>query len=323
MRAASRPRHATRRGHAASAEVRPLDARKRVRRRSVAVPSSSDLVGQVVGGFAIERLLAEGGMGAVYAARVVVSGQEVALKVLLPRHGGDVGLVSRFEREIQYASRIDHPNVVAVLARGWLLDGRPYYVMELHEGVTLGALVHHTGPIALERALEIADQLLDGLAAMHAAGIVHRDLQPDNVFLCRTASGEEQVKILDLGFAHEPGVDTGDGVTPDSPGALVGTLRFLSPEQATRGRAITERSDLFATALLIYYALTGKLPFRGRDDLAVVVAIVRAAPVPARKERRDVPRALDEVFARALAKHPDARYPDAASMRAALAAIPR
>ncbi len=116
-------------------------------------------------------------------------------------------------------------------------------------------------------------------------------------------------------------MDAGDGLTPDSPGSLVGTLTFMAPEQATRGRAITARSDLFAVAVLLYYAFSGKLPFRGHDDLDVLLSVVRAAPVPLRRERRDAPPALEEALGRALAKHPDARFASAREMRAALARI--
>lgn len=127
--------------------------------------------------------------------------------------------------------------------------------------------------------------------------------------------------ILNLGFAQEPGVDAGDGLTPDSPGSLVGTLTFMAPEQATRGRAITQRSDLFAVAVLLYYAFSGKLPFRGQSDLDVLVSVVRAAPIPLRRERRDAPAGLDEILGRALAKHPDARFSSAHEMRAAVARL--
>jgi serine/threonine-protein kinase len=198
-----------------------------------------------------------------------------------------------------------------VCDRGQLTDGRPWFTTTLeHGGATLGSLVRGVGALDVARGLEIGCEVLSGLEAVHAAGIVHRDLQPDNVLL-----GAQGVRLIDFGFAHEEGVDTGDGVTPDSPGALVGTLRFMSPEQATRSRALTVRSDLFSAALLIYYALTAKLPFRGRCDRTVVVAIVRSTPVPLRRERREAPSALDTVLARALAKHPDARYPTAREMR--------
>ncbi|WP_237244090.1 MULTISPECIES: serine/threonine-protein kinase [Sorangium] len=290
------------------------------------------LVGRTEHGLHIERLIAEGGMGAVYAARRVATGERVALKVLRRVHAGDSGIESRFAREVELARRIDHPNVCPVLGEGRLEDGRPFFLMPLFDGVTLSEEVRRNGPLPLERALAVADQILAGLAAMHAAKVVHRDLQPGNILLVPAApgagagegaagEGAPTVKLIDLGFAHEPGVDTGDGVTPDSPGSLVGTLLFMSPEQAMRSRAITERSDLFAAALLLYYALSGKLPFRGRGDLDVLVAIVRSAPVPLRRERRDVPRVLDEVLARALSKHPDHRFAGASAMRDALAAV--
>ncbi|WP_438037072.1 serine/threonine-protein kinase [Sorangium sp. So ce204] len=286
------------------------------------------LVGRTEHGLHIERLIAEGGMGAVYAARRAATGEPVALKALRRVHAGDSGIESRFAREVRLARRIDHPNVCPVLGEGRLEDGRPFFVMPLFDGVTLSEEVRKRGPLPIGRALALADQILAGLAAMHAAKVVHRDLQPGNILLVPGArgagagEGATTVKLIDLGFAHEPGVDTGDGVTPDSPGSLVGTLLFMSPEQAMRSRAITERSDLFAAALLIYYALSGKLPFRGRGDLDVLVAIVRSAPVPLRRERRDVPRVLDEVLARALSKHPDHRFPSASAMRDALAGVP-
>ncbi|WP_437804886.1 serine/threonine-protein kinase [Sorangium sp. So ce1078] len=295
------------------------------------------LVGRTEHGLHIERLIAEGGMGAVYAARRVATGEPVALKVLRRVHAGDSGIESRFAREVRLARRIDHRNVCPVLGEGRLEDGRPFFLMPLFDGVTLTEEVRRNGPLPIGRALALADQILAGLAAMHAAKVVHRDLQPGNILLVPAgrgagagagapgegATGEvaPTVKLIDLGFAHEPGVDTGDGVTPDSPGSLVGTLLFMSPEQAMRSRAITERSDLFAAALLIYYALSGKLPFRGRGDLDVLVAIVRSAPVPLRRERRDVPRVLDEVLSRALSKHPDQRFAGASAMRDALAAV--
>lgn len=280
------------------------------------------LVGSIVGGLTLERVLARGGLGVVFAARAPGAARaELAVKVLQARHAGDAGIVRRFEREIDYAGRVDHPNVVRVHARGRLPCGRPWFSMDRLEGSTLGALVREGGPLPLERALAITDQILAGLSALHAARVVHRDLSPDNVFVARGDDGADRVFLLDLGFAHEPGPDTGDGLTADSPGSLVGTLAFMAPEQATRGRAITAQSDLFTAALLVYYALTGKHAFGGGGERDVTVALVRAAPAPVRRERRDVPHRLDHVLRRALAKHPDARWPGAGAMRAALASV--
>ena len=286
-------------------------------------PERDDLVSASVDGFDVERAVAEGGIGRIYAARDRATGEAVALKVPHARLAGDPGTEGRFAREARYGLRVRHLNVVAVRAHGRLQDGRPYLVTDLYEGATLGRRVRREGPLGTRRALAVADQLLAGLSALHDAGIVHRDVQPDNVMLVASADGDESVKLLDLGLSHEPGVDTGDGVTSDSPGALVGTPPFMPPEQATRSRAITARTDLFAAALVVYYALTSKLPFRGKGDLAVLVAVVRAAPIPLRRERRDLPRELDDVLLRALSKHPDARFATASEMRAALAAVPR
>ncbi|MRG90959.1 serine/threonine-protein kinase [Polyangium spumosum] len=272
-----------------------------------------------VPGLVLEGVVAEGGMGLVYAARVTTTGKRVALKTLRACFADDEGAKARFEREISFTRRVVHPNVAPVLGHGQMSDGRPYYLMELYRGRTLGAVVREDGPLPLGRALDVTDQILAGLEAVHAAGIVHRDLTPENVLLTEGPPGEAQVLLLDFGFAHEPGVDTGDGVTADSRGALVGTIRFMSPEQVTRGRAITPQSDLFATALLLYYAVSGKLPFRGEGDLDVAVATVRKAPVPLRAELRSAPRALDVLLSRALAKHPEARFSGAAEMRRALA----
>ncbi len=261
--------------------------------------------------------IAEGGIGVVHAASIAAYDRPLAVKVLQQRHAGDAGIVRRFEREAAYALRLSHPNVVSALGAGRLADGRPFFVMDRLEGATLGALVRAEGPLPIARGLRLADQILAGLAALHDARLVHRDLSPDNVFVTKAG----QAVILDLGFAQEPGVDAGDGVTQDSPGSLVGTLAFMAPEQATRGRAITERSDIFSVAVLLYYALSGKLPFRGHDDLDVLVSVLRAAPVPLRRARRDAPAALEEILGHALAKHPDARFAGAREMRAALARV--
>ncbi len=276
---------------------------------SEAAPATA-LLGQMVGGLVVERLVAEGGIGVVYAARSR-HGAARALKVLKPSLAGDAGHRARFAEEIAHARRVTHPNVVSVLDHGRLADGRPWLTMDLLEGATLGALVRREGPLPLGRALAITDQVLAGLSALHAARVVHQDLQPDNVFLARGPRlAQERAVLLDLGFSRE----TGSGARA----SLFGTPAFMSPEQALAGRAITAQSDLFAAALLLSYALTGKPPFSGLAARDVLVAIVRSAPVPVRRMRRDVPVELDRILARALAKHPDARFSGAAEMRTAL-----
>jgi serine/threonine-protein kinase len=272
-----------------------------------------------VPGLIFDGVVGYGGMGVVFAVHDIASGKRLALKTIQSRYATDTGIVGRFSREIAFAARVVHPNVAPVLGHGRLSDGRPFVLMELYEGRTLGAIVTHDGPLPLVRAIDIVDQVLAGLDAVHAAGIVHRDLTPENVFVEPNINGSERVILIDFGFAHEPGVDRGDGVTLDSRGALVGTMGFMSPEQMMRGRAITTRSDLFVAAVLLYFALSGKLPFRGEADVDVAIAFLRRSPIPLRTERRNMPRALDALLERALAKHPDARFANAAEMRTALA----
>jgi eukaryotic-like serine/threonine-protein kinase len=274
-------------------------------------------------GLVFEHVVGRGGMGIVFAVRNVESGKRLALKTIQSQFATDAGIVGRFWREIAFAARVKHRNVAPVLGHGRLSDGRPFVLMELYQGRTLGAIVRKDGPMPLARAVDIVDQVLAGLDAVHAAGIVHRDLTPENVFVETNNDGSDRVILLDFGFAHEPGVDQGDGVTLDSRGALVGTMGFMAPEQLTRGRAITARSDLFVAAVLLYFALSGKLPFRGEADVDVAIAFLRRSPIPLRMERRNLPRAIDTLLERALAKHPDARFANAAEMRAALACAGR
>lgn len=282
---------------------------------SATLPAGGDL------SLRVERWIAEGGIGTVYAGRTIVGGCPVALKVLQAEHSSDAGLAERFDREIRFGLRLNHPNVARALGSGELPDGRRFLVMDLLVGSTLGDVVRSTGPLAVGRGLKLADQILAGLASIHAARIVHRDLQPDNVFVTPDAHGGDRVTILDFGFAQEPGPDVRRAGSECGPTSVVGTPSFVSPEQAAPGRAITERSDLFAVAAVLYYAFCGKLPFRGRDDLDVLVSVLRAPPVPIRRERRDLPRSLEAVLTRALAKHPDARFSGADEMREALRAI--
>ncbi len=290
------------------------DARPLLSVASREAASAAALIGQVVGGLVVERVVAEGGVGVVYAARPLRGGSARALKVLKASLAGDIGHSTRFAQEIAYARRVAHVSVVSVLDHGRLADGRPWLTMDLLEGVTLGALVRREGPLPLARALSIVDQVLAGLAVMHAARVVHQDLQPDNVFLAHDPGAPsgfgERAVILDLGFAREHG--------SGARASIFGTPAFMSPEQALSGRAITAQSDLFVAALLLSYALTGKPPFHGLAARDMLVAIVRSAPVPVRRARRDVPIELDRILARALAKHPDARFSGAAEMRSAL-----
>ena len=263
------------------------------------VKAPSDLDGLVLPGFSMERLVAVGGMGLVVAAREIATGRVYALKTLQARFARDAGIVARFEREARFAKRVVHPHVPTVLGFGRLADGRPCYWMELFRGRTLRG--DRAGGRASRDRAGRGDRRRRALRARGGAcgGSRAPRRHAGERLVVPGPRGEERVLLLDFGFAHEPGVDTGDGLTAESRGALVGTAAFMAPEQVMRARAILPQTDLFAAGLLLYYALTGRLPFPGDD----AVAMLRRQPVPLRAVRAGVPRALDTFVHRALEKH--------------------
>ena len=252
-------------------------------------------------------LLGSGGMGQVWRAYDRRLGRSVALK-LLSIDVPDPRSRQRFSREAQAAASFSHPNAVTVYDFGEE-DNRPYIVMELVEGSTLADLLAERGSLPGPEAGSIAEQVLDALGAAHRKGLVHRDVKPSNVLL--TPDG--RVKLADFGIAKAVG-GAASGLT--ATGEVLGTPHYLSPEQAA-GEPATPRSDLYATGVLLYEMLVGTPPFTGESPLAVALAHQRTAPPPLRG-RPDVDPILAMAVERALEKDPDRRYPDAASMRAAL-----
>ena len=230
------------------------------------------LVGTVVAGrYRIERLLGSGGMGAVYCAEHVHMRKTVALKVLHKELAGVNEVVARFEREAIAASRIEHPNVAPATDFGKLDDGSFYLVLEYVDGKSLRELIAE-GPLAWERAVAIARQIVSALVAAHAAGIVHRDLKPDNVMLVAQQDGSERVKVLDFGIAR---VTLSSDAARDAThltkvGAVMGTVAYMSPEQAL-GDEVDERTDLYALGVIIHEMISGRVPFDA-DSAAQILA---------------------------------------------------
>ncbi len=265
----------------------------------------------VDGKYRIERLLALGGMGAVYRAEHVHEGRPVALKVLLPRQRRGAG---RFYRESRLAMAVHHPNVVHTFDRGMLPDGMPYLVMELLEGRTLGERLREEEALSVRAALMVAAQVLSALAAAHAHDVIHRDLKPDNVFLVgetgASGSGPVHAKLFDFGISrsrHETAALTLDG-------AVVGTPEYISPEQAQGRRDIDHRTDLWSAGVLLYESLLGRVPFRGDNLHRLIVGILQEPPVPPSAVCPSIPPALEAVILRALEKRPEDRFPSALSM---------
>ncbi len=271
--------------------------------------------GAAVGPYQIEGPLGKGGMGQVYRARDTRLGRPVALKFLFDATVANAAVLERFRREAQAISNLNHPNVCTVYDIGDQ-DGRPYLVMELMEGQTLRERIAER-PFSNDELLEVAIPILDALDTAHASGIVHRDIKPANIFLTRQGS----VKILDFGLAKAAGSNPdapfsmAESLT--APGTTVGTVSYMSPEQA-RGHAVDARSDLFACGVVLYEMATGTLPFAADGWAATIEAVLNRTPRPARELRRDLLPEIERVIDRALEKDPKARYQSAADMRADL-----
>jgi tRNA A-37 threonylcarbamoyl transferase component Bud32 len=266
-------------------------------------------VGQVIDDrYVVESILAEGGMGVVVLAHHKVVHHRVALKIILQSLMSNPEMLKRFEREARLTNEIDHRGFVRTLDYG-LDRGRPYFVMEYLCGMTVGAHVRRDGPMPVRRVLTALSMVADALQAAHEYGVVHRDVKPENVFLCE--GGE--VKLLDLGVAKFVAAKS----LATRAGLLLGTPHIMSPEQC-RGATIDARSDIYAVAVTAYYMLTGHFPFAGPP-----AEIMRA------HLRQDPPRLdpkfgkLAELIARNLSKHPDDRMQSMREVAHALDAIAR
>ena len=265
--------------------------------------------GAELAGCRIEEIAGRGGMGVVYRATQLDLGRPVAIKVIAADRARDPGLRTRFSLEARLAAAIDHPNLVPVHAAGEE-DGRLYLVMRYVAGTDLHRALKRDGYLAAGRAAKVVSQVAAGLDAAHAAGLVHRDVKPANVLL----SGEH-VYLGDFGLSRLQGA--GERITES--GAWIGTVDYMSPEHL-RGEACDARSDVYALGCVLFAALTGEPPFR-RDTVPQTMSAHLHQPPPLPSERAPVPAEFDHVIARALAKHPEDRYPSAGDLgRAALAA---
>ncbi len=276
--------------------------------------------GEVIDGkLSVLRLLGEGGMGAVFEAVNQRTGRRVAVKVLRAARVGAPEAVRRFQQEALSCGRIEHPNVVAVFDAG-VHQASPYIVMELLRGETLGARIARQGSLPIPAGVRALREALAGVGAAHRAGIVHRDLQPDNLFLARTTvEGEEVVKVLDFG-ASKLLEDEGTGVSTRT-GFVLGTPHYMSPEQARGEKNIDARADLYALGAVLYHALTGRLPVEADNYNALLLSILTTVPTPLRQLRPDLPERLEAIVGRAMAKARELRYQTAEEFSAALAAL--
>jgi len=263
--------------------------------------------------YELGEVLGRGGMAEVRRGRDRRLGRIVAIKMLRVDHSTDATFQARFRREAQSAASLNHRSIVAVYDTGEdLLDGHriPYIVMEYVEGRTLRELLRERARFTTERSIEVIAGVLDALEYSHRAGIVHRDIKPGNVMI--TGSGE--VKVMDFGIARSL-ADT--GVTLTQTAAVVGTAQYISPEQA-RGEQADARSDLYSTGCVLYELLTGRPPFVGESLVSVAVSHVREMPTPPSALDPAIPRDVDAIVMKSLAKDRLERYQSAYEMRADL-----
>jgi tetratricopeptide (TPR) repeat protein len=271
-------------------------------------------VRELAGRWVLEEELGRGGMGVVHRARDARTGERAALKLLLPWASRDLELRARFERETKAARAVSDPRVVRLLDSGEE-GGEPFVVFELATGGSLAERVGREGPLPGREVAELGARIARGLAAIHAAGLVHRDVKPANILLAKDGA-----KVSDLGLARwAPGLDESGSLT--ATGVVVGTPAYLSPEQANAG-PVSPRADLYGLGGVLYFALTGSAPFQGGVP-AVIEKQLTARPVPPGRLRAGVPRDLERLVLRLLEKDPSARGRDAASVAAELEAIAR
>ncbi len=266
-------------------------------------PVEDSLVGRTFEKCRIIAKLGTGGMGSVWLAEHFGLGRKVAVKILPTDMGRDPEYVARFMREATTAGRMEHPNIVQIHDVGYA-DGRHFIVMQYVDGESLSTVVEHLGAMEPKDAARIASGILRGLQHAHEEGVVHRDVKPDNVLITK---GDEP-KILDFGLAIE--TETALQITKD--GMVVGTPYYLAPEQA-RGQKATPLSDIYAAGVTLYYLLTGKRPFVGATALAVLNKHIHDAAVPPMKLNPAVPKPLNDIVLKMMAKKPTERYQSAAA----------
>ncbi|MGC1619710.1 MAG: protein kinase [Candidatus Acidiferrum sp.] len=297
------------------------------------MPDTSSITGRTISHYAVLEKLGGGGMGVVYRALDVRLGRNVALKFLPEDISNDPQAIERFRREARTASSLNHPNICTIYDIEEF-EGRPFIAMELLEGQTLKRRITRKS-IEIAELLEIGIQIAEGLEAAHAKGIIHRDIKPANIFLVDRGPA----KILDFGLAkfaayREPAAELSDDssmptqrhVLDDSlatsPGQSLGTVAYMSPEQA-RGKELDARTDLFSLGVVLYEMATGRVPFGGSAVGLIFDGILNSSAAPARKLNPSLPAGLENILAKALEKDLDLRYQTAAELRTDLKRLKR
>jgi eukaryotic-like serine/threonine-protein kinase len=290
--------------------------------RNLITADQIELVGKTFGPYTVLSVLGIGGMGEVYLAQDTRLPRKVGLKLLPAQFTQDAERIQRFEREAQAVSALNHPNILTIYEIGQE-NGQHFIASEFVEGQTLRALIAQ-GPTPVREIADIAEQIASALGAAHAAGIVHRDIKPENVMLRH----DGYIKVLDFGLVKLTEKRSTDGLTPDTkqiaqekiytnPGAVLGTVRYMSPEQAL-GQEVDYRSDIFSLGVLLYELTTGAPPFKGDTVASTLDAIVHHTPLPLTQLRPEIGPAFTSIVDRMLAKDRSARIQSADELRSTL-----
>jgi serine/threonine-protein kinase len=270
--------------------------------------------GVKIGEYRVEKMLGEGGMGQVYAAKQPVIGKRVAVKILKAAFSNDAELVRRFLGEARAVNKIGHPNIIDIFSFGQLPDGRQYFVMEFLEGETLGERIARE-PLEPEEAKRLLIQACNALEAAHRERVVHRDLKPDNLWIARPKHGASFIKVLDFGIAKL--IET-EMVNVTQTGVTMGTPMYMSPEQCI-GQNVDHRTDIYAMGAMLYQIFAGRLPFDGRTFAEVVAQQLTAVPAPP-SQFRPMPAKLEQLILACLEKDAGKRPQTAAELAVMLEA---
>ncbi len=277
------------------------------------VQKSLKLVGRVLGDkLKLTACIGIGGSGAVYKAEQLALGRTVAVKILSEDLSGDARMIKRFRDEATSASRLNHPNCVSIIDYGQASDGLLYLVMEYVKGPTLTQLLVNENPLAVDRVCDIVAQALSGIEEAHICGVVHADLKADNIILDQRRAGIDVVKIVDFGIARLV-----TGVRDIEDRSISGTPEYMAPE-VIGGAPPSFASDLYAVGIILYELLAYKTPFFAGSTTEILANHLKVEPPTLSGRRQEVPRDLDAIIAKSLAKHPADRYASAAAMREAL-----
>ena len=281
------------------------------------------MVGRTIAGrYKLVKCIGQGGMGTIFEAEHTLIGSKVAVKLLHEAFAEQREPVQRLYREARATGSIGHPNIIKVHDVGETSEGVPFLVMELLEGTSLGDHIEKHGPQPIWFVLEVAEQLLSALHAAHEAGIIHRDLKSDNVFLLRDAEGALKIKILDFGISKFVDPEF-ENMKLTQTGSVLGTPYDMSPEQASGKKDLDRRIDIYSAGVILYECLLGAIPHSASNYNALLIQIITQDVEPFRRIRPDVPEKLELAVLRALARRRDDRWPTAMEFLEAIVALRR